>query len=421
MTSLADQKHRQRPIFVIPASPSMKGRPAPRKHKGPHLFTIFLLLLAFLALARFIFVLVASTALTSSTTDTPGECNGLLRASDFTKIIGLQPGEQIGAIAAANELDGGSPAELVQVMHSDAQETLDVYLFGCAIHQNRPGLISLFSQHGLVDGTVEMSQANTLITGTLDASISANASVLLLPSQQNIYREYAFQSGTFQQVAFPGFYPVTSRAEAETLQKQADGGMTVPWIDPLATAAALAKDILKWPAIDPQNALLSNDGVIAQVKLVQQSPPLAVYVTLERLVRQDGKGLWFVVAAHTQAITLGLDGQVMTALPQAATLPTQTRLAERQTLVQSPITLQGTNALVDGQSSVTLFDHTLSPVSTASNVPLQVNSNGIYVGTLPYTTVVPGQEGLLLVQSLPQTANDALEQGQLLLVPVLLG
>ncbi len=315
--------NQQRPVFVIPASPSMKGRPALRKHKGPHLFTIFLLLLAFLALARFLFVLIASTALTSSTTNTSSECNGLLRSSDYTKVIGLQPGEQIGAIAAANGLDGGSPAELVQVMHSDAQETLDVYLFGCAIHQNRPGLISLFSQHGLLDGTVEMSQANTLITATLDTSISANTSVLLLPSQQNIYREYAFQSGTFQQVAFPGFYPVTSRAEAETLQQQADGGMTVPWTDPLATAEAMAKDILKWPAIDPQSALLSNDGVTAQVKLVQQSPPLAVYVTLERLVRQDGKGLWFVVAAHTQAITLGLDGQDMTALPQAAIPPTQ--------------------------------------------------------------------------------------------------
>ncbi len=402
----------------------MKVRRSPRNYKGPHLFTLFVLLLALLALARFLFVLIAPSAPTSSTPDTPIDCNGLLRAFDYTKAVDLQPGEQIEAIAAANELDGGSPAELVQVMHSDAQETLDVYLFGCSMHQNQPRLTSLFSQRGLVDGTVEMSQAHTLITGTLDTSIPANASILLLPSQQNIYREYVFQGGTFQQVVFPGFYPVTSRAEAETLQQQADGGQSLPWTDPLATAEAMAKDILQWPAIDPQSVLLSNDGVTAQVKLVQQKPPIALYVTLERLVQQDGKGLWFVVAAHTKGITLGLNGQEMTALPQDATpfaQATQAIQATRQTIVQSPITLQGTNALADGQTSVTLFDHTLSTVSMASNLPLQVNANGIYAGTLPYTTVVPGQEGVVLVRSLPQAANDAVEQGQLLLVPVLLG
>ena len=416
--------NQQRTMYVIPPSPSMKVRRAPANYKGPHLFTLLLLLLALLALARFLFVLIAPPAPNSATMGTPFDCNGLLRASDYTKSVGLQPGEQIAAIAAANQLDAGSPAELVQVMHANAQETLDVYLFGCAMHQNQPALTSLFSQRGLVDGTVEMSQAHTLITSTLDTSISANASVLLLPSQQNIYREYAFQGGTFQQVVFPGFYPVTSRSEAETLQQQADGGQMLPWADPLATAEAMAKDILRWSAIKPQSVLLSNDGVTAQVKLVQQNPQLAVYVTLERLVQQDGKGLWFVVAAHTQRITLGLNGQDMTALPQDAVpspQTTQAAQAAQQTLVQSPITLQGTNALADGQTSVTLLDHTLSPVSTASNVPLQVDANGVYTGTLPYTTFVPGQEGVLLVRSLPQAANNAVEQGQLMAVPVLLG
>jgi hypothetical protein len=420
--------NRPRPILVIPPSPHLKARGAPRRYKGPHLFTFLLLLLALLALVRFLLVLNTPSSSSSNTAgpQTPIDCSGLLRSDDYTKSVGLQAGEQLAALAPVSDLDGGSPAVLAQVMHSDAQHTLDVYLLGCSFQQNQPGLTTLFAQRGLVDGTVEISQAHTLITGTLDTSLSPDASALLLPSQQYIYREYAWQGDAFRQVIFPGFYPVTSRAEAEALQQQADRGQTLTWSDPLTTAEAMAKDILQWPASnDPQNVLLSNDGTTAQVRLAQQAPPLVVYVTLARLVQQDSKGLWFVVAAHTQGITLGLDGQDRTALPQHTSgatpdsIATQPAPAAQQPLAQSPMTLQGTGALADGQTSVTLFDHTLSPIASASNVSLQANTDGTYSGTLPYTTS-PGQEGLLLVLSLPLAANDAVEQGQILLVPVLL-
>src|SRR5437868_5639588 len=88
----APASNQQRPVLVIPPSPSMKVRRAPPNYKGPHLFTLFVLLLALLALARFLFVLIAPSALTSSTPDTPIDCNALLRAFDYTKIVDLQPG-----------------------------------------------------------------------------------------------------------------------------------------------------------------------------------------------------------------------------------------------------------------------------------------------------------------------------------------
>ncbi len=387
-----------------------------RSYKGPRAITLLLLLLTMFALVYFLFTLHASSPTSATSPDAPIDCNGLLKSNDYTKSVGLQNGEQIAAIASANQLDDGSSAELVQVMHSDAQHTLDVYLFGCTIHQNQPGLTTLFVQHGLINGSVEISPANTLITGTLDTSLSADASALLLPSQQYIYHEYAWQGNALQQVIFPGFYPVTSRAEAEALQQQANSGQTLPWSDPLATAEAMAKDLLQWPTTsDPQNIVLSNNGTTAQVSLAQQNPPLALDVTLERLVQQNSKGLWFVVAAHTQGITAGLDGQDMTSLPQA------NPQASPQPLAPSPLTLQGTGALVDGQSTATLFDHTLSPISSASGVSLQVNADGTYSGSLTYTTLIPGQEGVLLIESLPQAANDAVEQGQVLIAPVLLG
>jgi hypothetical protein len=408
----------QRPIFVIPPSPRLKTHRPSRRYKGPHLFSILLLLLALFALGSFLFTLHTHSTPSTASQSTPIDCNALLQSNDYTKGVDLQPGEQMGAIEPASQLTGGSPAELVQVMHSDAQHTLDVYLFGCTIHQNKPELTTLLAQRGLVNGTVEISQAHTLITGTLDTSLSPDASALLMPAQQYINREFAYQNGAFQQVMFPGFYPVASRAEAEALQQQADNGQSVPWSDPLTTAEAMAKDILGWSATGQQATLVSSDSTTAQVTLTRQNPPLTLNVTLEKLVQQDSKGLWFVVAAHTQGITAGLNGQDMTALPQQ-NIPLLS--SQPQTPLQLPIALRGTGALADGQTSATLFDHTLSPASSASSVALQVNSDGTYSGSLSYPTLVPGQEGVLLIESLPQSANYSIERGQILVVPVLLG
>jgi len=374
----------------------------------PPIFTALLVLAAAAALVRLYYVLQTPT----TTPALISNCASFLHAYDYTKGVALQPGEGLGAVASVDQLDGNNPAMLVQVLHSDTQLTLDVYIFGCVTQQNRPQLSTLFTQRGLAEGTVEISPARTLITGALDPSLSANTGEMLLPAQQNVYREYAWIHGTFQQVAFPGLYPVASRAEAESLQQQANNGQPLTWSDPLATAQAMAKDLFQWQFNDPGDALLSNDGTTALVQLLQQSPHLVVDVTLQRLVQHDSKGLWFVVAAHTQGITLGLNGQNSTVLPASTS---------QLSLVHSPLALSGTSVLADGQASATLFDHTLTPISSASSVALQVNADGTYTGSIPYTSPVPGQQGVLLITSLPQTANMNMEQGQLLLVPVLLG
>lgn len=404
---------RQRPVLVIPHPPSTRGRKrhTSREHKGPPIFTALLVLAAAAALVRLYYILQTPTA----TTTPLSSCASFLHAFDYTKSVNLQPGDGLGAIASVDQLDGGAPAMMVQVLHSDTQLSIDVYVFGCVMQHNRPRLTTLFAQRGLVEGSVEASAAHTLVTGTLDPSLSANPGVMMSPAQQNIYREYAWMDGAFRQVVFPALYPVASRVEAEALQQQADNGQSLTWSDPLATAQAMAKDLFQWSSNDANNAgdaVLSNDGSTALVQLVQQSHHLTVDVTLQRLAQHDNKGLWFVVAAHSQGVTLGLNGQSPTTLP-ASNAP--------QPIAQSPLMLAGTSALVDGQTSVTLFDHTLTPVTSAMNVPLTVNADGTFSASIPYTTPVAGQQGGLLITSLPQAANLAVEQGQLLLAPVLFG
>src|SRR5579863_3294568 len=215
-----------KPVIIIPASPRRTLRQVKEKshRRGPRPLVFLLVALILITLAHlFIVTHQPSTLASVSATN----CAGLIRTADYTQQVHLQPGtEQLTAVEIVSQLVGGQPASLVQVIHNDTQHTLDMYVFGCVMRGKKPQLTPLFAQSGLPQGTVEVSQANTLITGALDTTIAADASAFLLPLQQNIYREYTWQDGTFRRVAFPGLYPVTSRAEAEALQQDADSGQT---------------------------------------------------------------------------------------------------------------------------------------------------------------------------------------------------
>ncbi len=409
---MSNTETQRKPFIVIPASPRRAPRPAKDTHnyRGPRPLALLLIILVLIALAHLLIVTHQPSAPASVAAT---NCAGLIHTADYTQPVNLQiDSEQLAAVEFVSQLDGGQPAALAQVTHNDAQHTLDVYIFGCSMHGKKPQLTTLFAQSGLLQGTIEVSKANTLITSTQDTTIVADASAFLLPLQQNIYREYAWQNGAFRRVAFPGLYPVTSRAEAEALQQDADSGQTLPWNDPLATAEELSRDVFKWPVVDARDMDMSNDGVTAQVELFQAKPHMMVNVTLQRLLQHDNKGLWFVVAAHTAGVTLGLAGQKRTTLPQDITA---------QTMLHSPIQLSGTSVLADGSTSATLFDHTLTAISSATTIPLQISADGTYTGSLAYSGIIPDQQGLLLISSLPLAVNNSIENGQLLLVPALLG
>lgn len=165
------------------------------------------------------------------------------------------------------------------------------------------------------------------------------------------------------------------------------------------TADQMAKDIFKWPVTSPQDRVLNNDGKTAQVQLVEQNPQMQVTVTLERLVQQNKTGLWFVTAAQTSGIML--------TQPQPSGV------------VTSPTTMKGTGVLSGGQTTATLFDHMLTPLSLLNNPTLNADTNGTYSGMVFYTNNVQNQPGLLLVQSVP--ADGSSKTGQLLLTQVILG
>ena len=365
-----------------------------KRTRGPRLFTALLSILALIALVHFLIVMHAGATQPVG----PTTCTHLIRNTDYTKYIQFDPSsQQVGAIQYVDQLLGGQPAALVQVM--DNQHTLDVYVYGCLMQHTTPTLTVLFKQQGLVQGTVSLSKANTLILSERDTTLSPDVTAVLQPLQQNLYQEYRWQNGVFTQVLFPGLYPVTNRSEAEALQEQANNGASLPWSDPQVTAEQMAKDILQWSSGDYQEKVISNDGTTAQIVLEQNAPAIAVTVTLARIVQSDAKGLWFVTHAQTQNITLDSS---QFAVP-----------------VTSPLVLHGTVQTTDGQATATLFDHTLAPMASSTNTALSISSNGSYTANMLYTDNKQIQQGLVLIENIPPAKSS--EAGQLMLVSVLLG
>lgn len=363
------------------------------------------LLMLMLCSLAVLFLLHVIVVYAQSPLSQPTNCAALINSADYPQVVDLQAQtQQMSAVQVDNNLDNGAPAALVQVTNEGGQKPLDVYVFGCTMQQNQPHLTRLFSRQGLAQGTVEITPEHTLLTENLDTNLSPDVIPFLQPLQQNVYHEYAWRMGKFVQIPYAGFYPVASRAEAQELQQSANSGQSLPWNDPVSTALQMSKDLLQWsPA--PQAQLFSHIGNTALVELTEQSPHIVMIVTLKQLVQAGDTGLWFVTDARTKGMIITQAGTTDRPLPSPQT---------------SPLRFGGANALIDGHTTATLFDHTMNRVSQASNVPVTVHPDSTYTGSIAYKGLVSGQQGILLVSSLPLTQNLNRESGQVILSSVIL-
>jgi hypothetical protein len=368
-------------------------RPAPeRRWRKPRPLTTLLTICALLALAHFI----AIARPNHSGLNDP--CNALIHYADYTKVIKLYPHQEMEAIQFIDHVLGGQPGALIQVNHDDPQQLSDIYVVGCSMHNHHPDFQLLLKQQNLVQGTVNVTQANTLSIGQQDVALPSDSDALLLPLQQNIYHEYAWQDNAFHQISFPGLYPVTSRSEAESLQSETQNSQMAPWNDPLATAEQMAQDLLHWPNTGIQGTLQDADMTDAHVLLKRQDEHLQILVSLSRLIQHDNQGLWFVTAAQTPGITLD-----------------QTRFSHPQA---SPITIQGSIVPTQNSIKATLYNHTLNPIPTNQSTIFTPDDNGLFSGSIAYANTIPNQPGLLLLEEIPPSGSS--EQGRLFLTSIML-
>ncbi len=381
-----------------------------RKDKRPPIVTILLAILALIALLHFIAVTHSAYPTVIANT-----CDKAIRNANYTQYVSLAKSQEMLAVQFTDTLTAGQPSAMVQVADKGAQNLLDIYLYGCSTKHHNPALTLLFKRQGLVQGTANVTLAHTLSIGQLDTALTSNGNAFLLPLQENVYQEYAWQDGGLRLTSFPGIYPVASRSEAEALQEQTD--QDLPWTDPLATAEQMAQDLLKWSPKSFHSTLVDTSDAAAHVRLSKLQPSMQVTVSLAKLVQQDAKGLWFVTGAQTADITLN-----------------QAHISTANT---SPLLVQGTVANSKNSMQMSLFDHTMKPITSTKGVAVRIQANGSYKGQLLYSHLFPDQPGLLLLEALPPSSGSgdghkngvrkgqehAVRQGvgQLLLVPILLG
>jgi hypothetical protein len=374
-----------------PGGVSPKDTLQGKKHS--RLLTFLLSLLTLLAFTHFILV----THLPPRLSDEQA-CQQLLRRTDYTKQIVWRPqSQEMEAVQFIENLAGGQITALLQVIEKGQPHRLDVYVFGCTRRPtSSPSLTLLFKQHGLVEGTVNVTKAHTLSIGQLDTALPQNREVPLQPRQQYLYREYAWRNNAFIQTSFPALYPVHTRGEAEELQELANVGQPLTWRDPLATVEQMTKYILQRSPQTMKMTLLDTNDTITHVSLFQEKPRLEILVTLQRLIQPGNTGLWFVTDVRTPGINLD-------ALPLPA---------------GSPLILRGSTQLATGQYTFTLFDHTLTPLELAKPPLMRIDETGNYSATLFLRDTRLEQPGLLLIEQQPLPESH--EAGQILLSSIIL-
>jgi hypothetical protein len=133
-----------------------------------------------------------------------GSCPSL----NWDSLVGTHPHVNKVQKVTCGSLEGnGTLQALVNVRYYTPDAKLDVYAYNL---YGTPAQI--FKLQGLADGDAQISPAGTIIT----AEIANNG---LPSSTPNVFKEFQWSGGSFNQIMFPGIYPDTTYYQA--LQDQA--------------------------------------------------------------------------------------------------------------------------------------------------------------------------------------------------------
>jgi hypothetical protein len=355
----------------------------------------------------------------SDTTPTPasgvtqGPQNGPASVSDpayWDRVLGTQgTNGKVASVSFANMLGNPTLQALVTVRHSNANGTLDVYVFD-KITNAKP--VQLFKVQGLVKGDAKISSYNSLMTAEVDQNSVLNAGKSSGQWTQDLFREFAWNQGegTLVQVAFPGIFPDLTRYQAEADQASVNQGHQ-PWKnDPTQVAKSLAVQFLQWTR--PLTATVTSGGgphdVYATVKVQEaplqgaQSVGPSITVTLSRL---EGNTHYMWVAISVA------DAQVLTI-----------ENIDARSQIANPVKIEGKGGAFEGViGKAFVLDHLYNDIGHAQVTGIP----GVGMGKTTYSTIVlystsfkGVQEGIVEVQE--SNAGISNEPYSAVLVKVLL-
>jgi hypothetical protein len=287
---------------------------------------------------------------------------------------------KVESVSFAHILGNSSLQALVTVRHSDANSTLDVYVFD-RITSATP--TQLFKLSGLIKGDAKISGYNSIMTAEVNPNSMLNAGTSVSQITPDAYREFAWVKGSMTQVAFPGIFPVMTRYQAEADQARVNAGHDTWKNDATAVAKALEVQFMKWQRTVTTKVLKGGgpNDVSATVQ-VQGTPILSaqptIVVTLSRL---EGKthNIWEAIGVK--------DGSTLT----LTNIPTGS-------LISSPVTLTGTGSAYEaviGQGVV--YDHLYTNIGHEQLTGSPGMGIANYSIKVPYSSSFKGaQEGIVV-------------------------
>ena len=286
---------------------------------------------------------------------------------------------KVESVSFANVMGNPTLQALVTVRHSDANNTLDVYVFDEITSKNP---VKIFTLDGLIQGQAKISYYNSIMTAEVNPNASLYAGKSPLQMTTNIFREFAWINGTMTQVAFPGIFPDMTRYESDVDQSNVNSGIRSWKNDAAMVAKALEVKFFNWQGT-VTTKVLSGGGpndVHATVQVqgtpIQNAQPMIV-VTLSRL-EGNTHNMWVATAVQDSTrLTL-------TNIPAGS-------------LISSPVTLTGTGSAFEaviGQGVV--YDHLYTTIGHAQIVGSPGMGEANYSIKVPYTSSFKGaQEGIV--------------------------
>src|ERR1051326_398875 len=232
--------------------------------------------------------------------------------SYWDRVLGTKGTDgKVASVSFANMVGNPTLQALVTVRHSDANHTLDAYVFD-KVTSTKP--VQLFKMQGLVKGDAKISFYNSVMTAEVDPNSTLNAGKSSGQWTQDLFREFGWNqgAGTLVQGAFPGIFPDLTRYQAEADQASVNAGHQ-PWKnDPAQVAKALAAQFMQWTRT-LTTTVTSGGGphdVYATVKVQEatlggQSNGPYINVTLSRL-EGNTHNMWVAISVtDDQVLTIG--------------------------------------------------------------------------------------------------------------------
>lgn len=305
----------------------------------------------------------------------PQDCPAAVKAPSYWDALLATSGTstKVEQVTCAVMTDDPSLQALVTVRHTDAKESLDLYIYKNITNQHPQ---QLFSLSNLIKGAARIDQYSTLLTAEVDANSTLNSGVALSGMTPDLFREFAWSTShkTFVQIAFPGIFPDLTRYQAEADQTSVGQGKDLWKNDAMLSAKALVTKLFNWQRSISASVVKGGTATDSQATVNVSEAPAdkqtqgpSVVVSLSRL-EGNLKNIWIVVAVRaSSSLSLVSPAPLM--------------------VTSSPLQIEATgNGGKSVQAQAVVYDHVYNVIGHA---PATITTNqGVssYTAHVPYTS-----------------------------------